>query len=386
MYGELAMSSRIGLIFIGTVLTFILSCGGGGGGGGGDNNPSGTTENGGTGEILNPEIEGRFLVDHSNQGKPVIMDAKTGTYSEIPNSRWTINNDVFAPNALKYDYSARPIRNNNTMFMILAEHGNESYVAMQDINGNFFDQTIHLNEEITTASVSPDLRYIALSRHISGYSKWFEIYTWDGTLVDDREMDKRVFYWLDDNRILYTENRTLYFTKGVSTEVDYRLILPDTGIQDGYIDTLEVSPDGSQIAFTIAEASNTYGSDLLNSRLYIMNIDGSGIRLVATSYNDEDPSLTFPKWSPDGRWLFVEEGYNVEDLSPGEIPHIGTDLRYDMYLVPTENLGKVLILDTDDSKRSPEVRRFWRHNTIKDEPGGITNKSKKMADFYWLTP
>lgn len=379
------MSGKVGLMFICTVLTFILSCGGGGGGG--DNNPSGTTENGDSADILNSEIEGKFFINGSNQGRPLIMDARTGTYSEIPNSHWTTHDDRFAPNALKYTYAPRPIRNNNTMFMILAKHGNDSYVAMQDINGNFFDQTLHLREEIVTASVSPDLRYIALSRHFRANStEWFEIFTWDGTLVDDREMGARLFHWLDDNRILYAENRTLYFTKGVSTEVDYRLTLPDTGLQAGHIDTFEVSPDGSQIAFTIAEATNTYGSDLTNSRLYIMNIDGSNIRLVATTYDDKDPRLTFPKWSPDGRWLYVEEGYNVEDLSPGEIPHIGTDLVNDMYLVPTENLGKVFILNTDDSKRSPEVRRFWRSNTMKNEPGGITNKSSLTASFYWLKP
>jgi dipeptidyl aminopeptidase/acylaminoacyl peptidase len=375
------MSSKVGLMFIGTVLTFILSCGGGGGG---DNNPSGTTENGGSSDILNPEIEGKFFIDRSDHGNPYIMDARTGSYTQIPNSHWSTHDERFAPIALKYDYSSRPIRNNNTMFMILAEHGNDSYVAMQDINGNFFDQTIHLREEILTASVSPDLRYIALTRHFSGHSKWFEIFTWDGTLVSDREMDERVFHWLDDNRILYTENRTLYFTEGVSTEVDYRLILPDTDIQEGHIDTLDVSPDGSQIAFTIAEASNNYGTTLTNSRLYIMNMDGSNIRLVATTYNDENPRLTFPKWSPDGRWLYVEEGYNTEDIGPDGIPNIGTDNNNDMYLVPTENLGKVFILNTDDSKRSPEVRRLWRSNTMKDEPGGVTGKSRVRTTFYWL--
>jgi Tol biopolymer transport system component len=115
-----------------------------------------------------------------------------------------------------------------------------------------------------------------------------------------------------------------------------------------------------------------------------MNIDGSNLRLVATTYKDEEPRLTFPKWSSDGRWLYVEEGYNEGDLSPGEIPDIGTGLYNNMYLVPTENLGKVLILDTDDSKRSPEVRRFWRHNTIKDEPGGLTGRTAPSYTFYWL--
>jgi hypothetical protein len=383
MIGELAMSSRVGLLFICTVLTLILSCGGGGGG---DDDAGGTTEIGGSGDDLNPEIEGNFLVSRSNQGNPLIMDAKTGTYSEIPNSHWTILDDQFAPNALKYTYSLDPIRSNNTMFLVLAEHANDSYVAMQDINGNFFNQTLHLRDVITSASVSQDLRYIALSRFINGYSRWFEIYTWDGTLVDDQEMDERVFHWLDSNRILYTQGRTLYFTKGVTTEVDYSLTLPETGLQAGHIDTLEVSPDGSQIAFTIAEEANTYGSGLTNSRLYMMNMDGSNVRLVATTYNDKDPRLTFPKWSPDGRWLYVEEGYNTEDIPPGEIPYIGTESDNDMYLVPTENLGKVFILDTDDSKRSPEVRRFWRSYTMPNEPGGVTGKSPTGVTFYWLKP
>lgn len=375
------MSEKVRLFFICTLLTFSISCGGGGGGGGGD----GDSGNGESSDALNPDVEGKFLVDYSN-GKPLIMDARNGTYVEIPNTHWTVNNGLFAPTALVYDYYAKPIRNNNNVFSIRARAATDSYFTIQDYDGNYLSLSLHLSESIETASVSQDLRYIALSRHIHGVGKWFEIYTWNGTLVSDRELGEREFNWLMDNRILYTEDRTFYFTKSASTEVDYSLTLPNTVMQAGHIDTLAVSPNESQIAFTIAETSQDYGSSITNSRLYIVNIDGTNIRLIATTYNDEYPRITKPQWSPDGRWLYVQEGFGTTDIPPELIPIVGTDINQDMYIVPTEDLGKVFILSKDDTKRSPEVKRFWRSNTIGAEPGGVTGKAKLVTNFLWIAP
>jgi hypothetical protein len=54
------------------------------------------------------------------------------------------------------------------------------------------------------------------------------------------------------------------------------------------------SPDGKRIAF------------ILNSRLWVMNADGSGARQLTDV--DNDNIETFPAWSPDGKnvacWVF----------------------------------------------------------------------------------
>jgi dipeptidyl aminopeptidase/acylaminoacyl peptidase len=361
------MTGKKRFIFICIVLIFTFSCGGGGGGDNGNEE---------TGETLNPGVEGLFLINHGN-GLPLIMDAKTGKYTDIPNTHWAIDDDRFAPIANMYSYYAKPIKNSNMVFSVRARGGNDSYVAIQDYDGNFLSKELHLNESIESVSVSQDLRYIALSRYIHGVSTWFEIFTWDGTLLNDRELDTREFHWLMDNRILYAEKRTFYFTKRLSTEVESRLILPES-FPAGHIDTISISPDESQIAFTLAEVTETDGTHLTNSRLYIVNIDGSSPRLVATTYNDQDPRLTYPEWSPDGRSLYIQEGYGM--LSPA----IGTDDKRDMYILPTEYMGKVFMLSTDDTERSIEVKRFWRFNTIDDEPGGITGKASPLSSFYWI--
>jgi hypothetical protein len=375
-FGAPGMTCRSQLVFSIVLIFTLISCGGGGGGGDNDNNggiePSGD---------LNPDLKGEFLVDRIYE-RPVVMDAKSGSYVEIPNTHWTVNDEVFAPTALIYDYYVYPIRNNNNIFLVRARAATDSYLTIQDYDGNYLNQILHLNESIETASISQDLRYIALSRHIHGLSKWFEIYAWDGTLISDRELGEREFHWLMGNRILYTEERTFIFTKKESTEVDYRLTLPETGIQPGNIDTIAVSPNESQIAFTVAEVSNGYGTTLTYSRLYIVNIDGSNIRLVATTYNDQYPRLTRPQWSPDGRWLYIQEGFGTSDIPPELIPIIGNDTNQDMYIVPTEDLGKVFVVSADDEKRSPEVKRFWRSNST----GGVTGKAEVVTNYYWINP
>ncbi len=68
--------------------------------------------------------------------------------------------------------------------------------------------------------------------------------------------------------------------------------------REGFWTGPEVSPDGRQIAFTGYEASDhTYTM----ARLWVMGIDGSGMRLVTEGYDRQPNGL---RWAPDGRGVY----------------------------------------------------------------------------------
>ncbi|MET0051216.1 MAG: hypothetical protein ABW095_09065 [Candidatus Thiodiazotropha sp.] len=108
-----------------------------------------------------------------------------------------------------------------------------------------------------------------------------------------------------------------------------------------------------------------------------MNIDGTNIRLLADVPEGQMPYIEAPTWSPDGRWILMEEGYVAgQDLSaPGTAGYL--------YVVPSEDLGKVFVLSIEDEKRSPEVIRFM-HDL--DGPGSRTMLTNRATGerYEWI--
>jgi TolB protein len=78
------------------------------------------------------------------------------------------------------------------------------------------------------------------------------------------------------------------------------------------------SPDGRQMAFF----SNREGTN----KLFVMNWDGTGIRLVPTGVLGPYPA---PAWSPDGQWIAYQ------GVSHGPAP----DPDWDIYMVPASGGG-----------------------------------------------
>lgn len=83
---------------------------------------------------------------------------------------------------------------------------------------------------------------------------------------------------------------------------------------------LAVSPDGQQLAFGLGDRGT------LKNHVYVMNIDGTGVRQLTTSDLNEDA----PAWSPDGKTLAVRQGIAYSAQGAG-IPGGGCP---EIWLVP----------------------------------------------------
>ncbi|TMG01061.1 MAG: hypothetical protein E6I06_16085, partial [Chloroflexi bacterium] len=71
------------------------------------------------------------------------------------------------------------------------------------------------------------------------------------------------------------------------------------------------SPDGSKIAFSAYDGSNT--------GIYVMNADGSGLR----NLTNKSAFTAVPQWSPDGRQIaFVGDGLYVMNADGSGIARV----------------------------------------------------------------
>jgi hypothetical protein len=358
-------------------LMFILSCGGGGGGG--DDPGPGPNPGPNPGDTLNPGLVGRFFFG------ALTMDADTGEYIGTPNTDWYKHSDRFRDAGVK-TFTTTPSIRNGSAFLVLADGNNESSVALQDYDGNYLGQ-INLTGAICDGTVSQDLQHVLICRN-EGVNERYELYDWNATLIDDKLISKRSMTWLRDNRILYSAGRTFYTTKQLSMEPDdaFTMTLPEPGVgnmQTGVIGDYSVSPDETQIAFVVVDLVPDHASVGLykrqNARLYMVNRDGTGLRRVATVYGEDPDALAIcgVSWSPDGRWLYV-----MDKIIPNNDSMFGLTFYPNMYLIPTEDMGKVFTLSTNVAERSPEVRLFYRYFTLANESGGKTNKA--TFNIYWI--
>ncbi len=84
-----------------------------------------------------------------------------------------------------------------------------------------------------------------------------------------------------------------------------RILVP-TGSQ-GYAQFPAFSPDGKQVAY----AFSTFTKEgLVKSEVRVINLDGSGERSVLAP-SDEKITLIYPRWSPDGKSIYVTQLYPV---------------------------------------------------------------------------
>lgn len=98
--------------------------------------------------------------------------------------------------------------------------------------------------------------------------------------------------WLSQDRLLFRGSQgglnALQICAVNLDGTDTQVIFSEPGVFS-YFPAL--SPDGAKIAFT----SNRDG----NLEIYVMNVDGSGLKRVTDSSGIDE----YPTWSPDGQWI-----------------------------------------------------------------------------------
>jgi Tol biopolymer transport system component len=103
--------------------------------------------------------------------------------------------------------------------------------------------------------------------------------------------------WTPDGRLLVAFGDTIHELDAALSDTSVLAEFPGDAP-----DFLAVSPDGSQLAFDLGDPLVT------ENHVFVMNMDGTGLRQLTTSELNEDA----PTWSPDGRWIIVRWGIVTE--------------------------------------------------------------------------
>jgi dipeptidyl aminopeptidase/acylaminoacyl peptidase len=127
--------------------------------------------------------------------------------------------------------------------------------------------------------------------------------------------------WTPDGRsILFSANLSKNWEREPVNSEIYRISI-DGGApvaltnRDGPDYSPEVSPDGRQIAYV---GFNDRKMGYQNTQLSVMNLDGSGKRVLTASL---DRSVQSPHWAADGRSIYVQ----VEDHGTNKVERVGLD-------------------------------------------------------------
>ncbi|WP_020410908.1 TolB family protein [Hahella ganghwensis] len=156
--------------------------------------------------------------------------------------------------------------------------------------------------------VSPDGSVIALYYEIEGGNAALALLKRDGTLLrsyDSSDGPIRSFDLTSDGKLIIGQGDSIYqvdFKVGITKQLLRRF--PGSDIWD----TLSVSPDGSQIVFSMSQKGLTRGRGDFD--LYSMNIDGTGLRTLVDNESDD---IHGAAWSPDGKYLAITRGIDVHD-------------------------------------------------------------------------
>jgi hypothetical protein len=377
-----------------STVSLLYACGGGGGGGGGSDGASSSDDSGGDSVSvsgLNPELPGRFLFSYDwhkhtdsrddRMDGGLIMDIKTGSYTEIPNTNWA---DMFKNDGHEGVWHTRaiPIKNSSSMFLVQSENTFEYtdgslepyFLAyQQDFYGNLLDDLyIFPYNADSDIQMSSDANYLALFSN--GFLRVLQVTSTALTTVDKREYSVSPFSWLSDNRLIVVseDGRSFVITSVLSTDAETTIPLPDD--LTGRIIEMVVSSDDMRIAFIVQEDSG-------DEAPWVMNIDGSGLRQLAESV-DSGGAQKFGKlqWSPNDAYIMVQE--------PFLNPFLGDDISVAVvptsrYVIPSLDSGEVYKTAEDAQLRSPDVIRLkFLCDNPQDEECEI--KYDVESNIYWV--
>jgi len=155
--------------------------------------------------------------------------------------------------------------------------------------------------------LSPDGQYVAFGYD---YANDLVVYDLDGRPVAELLEDASDWAWTPDGRLVATKGDAIWISDtGLSAMDRLQRFSDDTPR------FISVSPDGSQLAFTLGDLGT------LDNHVHVMPIDGGDARQLTTSPINEDG----PAWSPDGQWIIVRQGISYEGAAsntPDDCPRL----------------------------------------------------------------
>jgi Tol biopolymer transport system component len=132
--------------------------------------------------------------------------------------------------------------------------------------------------------------------------KQASVFARNGDLLAQLGDDFSGWEWLPDGRLLVTKADSIFIVDAALSKLTLLKQFPgDTPLFPS------VSPDGQQLAFTLGD------SGTLKNHVFVMKLDGSGLRQLTTSASNEDGAA----WSPDGNWIIVRQGIAYSAIGSG---------------------------------------------------------------------
>jgi len=335
---------------------------------------------------LNPDLPGKFMFsfnwanhatasDRRRDGG-LLMDIRSGTYTEIPNSHWV---EIFE----QWGYEgvsrpiALPIPGDGSSFYVQTDNQFESddginqyFLTMhQSTSGDILAQ--HLRFRLfgdSDLAISFDKSFVAF--FANDYFRIVQVTPSANPAVDKKPHPKRPYAWLPDNRLVLVskDRRSFEITRQQAVSGDVVLLLPES--VGGEIREVSASPSGDQLAFILQE-NNSIDTP------WIINLDGTNLRKLATTSDSGDfQNYGEIQWSPDGNFVMVTEP------SVGFFDAAATSLPSSRYVLPVNETTELLQTSVDPTRRSNGVIRLNFCGDPSNEQCNV--QSDVIPDVYWI--
>jgi hypothetical protein len=247
------------------------------------------------------------------------------------------------------------------------------------------------NSIVGSARLSPDRQIVAAIWRDESSGEDFDedrltLFSRDGQVLSrSPHQDITSFDWLTDGRLVYTTDYSIYITTE-SGNVSNSALISTFDTTMGKPVEVSVSPDNSQLAFELfTGGSPSPFVDWRDASIWLMNMDGSGLHLLATT-DEEEPRVNSTVWSPDGNWVATVEGYiggitEVYDpFEPGEwrwevlegVPGV-------LYAVPSS--GENIQLPGNGNRGVKPIVKASENGLVRPVLPGFSPEMKWVADI-----